>query len=229
VTSIDAFARYHHARIRPRGASCGGGRAAVVGAHGPGPRAPRRRGRRRWGARLIELARAAAYSTPPDDRRRCPRDVIASAPARRARGQRTSADGVYDPKLGRGALLDVELIVQFCQIVNGPTLPEPARTPETPLAIEALTAAGVLEPARGRVLADAYAFLRRLELRVRVVRADASHVLDARSPAMVSLARRMGTRDRPNRSAVDELLARYRQVTEAVRAEFDEVFRAPAG
>ena len=222
VTSLDAFARYHgHDR-----AGGGGGRAAVWERMAL-VRARHAAGDAELGARLIELARAAAYSTPPD--------VAAAAREMsriRARVEREASqerDGVYDLKLGRGALLDVEFIVQFCQIVNGPTLPEPARTPETPLAIEALTAAGVLEPARGRVLADAYAFLRRLELRVRVVRADGSHVLDARSPAMVSLARRMGTRDRPNRSAVDELLARYRQVTEAVRAEFDEVFRAPAG
>lgn len=213
VTSLDAFARYH---------GQGEGRRAAVWEQMALVRARAAAGDPALGARAIDVARAAAFGEPPDI------GAAAQEMSRiRTRVEREASqerDGVYDLKLGRGALLDIEFIVQFCQICNGPSLPESAKVAETPAAIDALASAGVLELTRARVLLEAYDFLRRLELRVRVVRADASHVLDAKSPTIVALARRMGMRDHPTRTAVDALIGRYREVTDAVRAEFDEVF-----
>lgn len=217
VTSLDAFARYHEGAATSRRAAVWEKMALV--------RARPAAGDAELGARVLDVARAAAFGDPPD-----PAAAAAEMARIRARVEREAGqekNGVYDLKLGRGALLDIEFIVQFLQIGNGPRLPASATTAETPRAIEELAAAGVLDADRARVLADAYTFLRRLELRVRVQRGDASHVLDTRSPVMGPLARRMGMRDHPARSASEALTVRYQELTTAVRAVFDDVFATP--
>jgi [glutamine synthetase] adenylyltransferase / [glutamine synthetase]-adenylyl-L-tyrosine phosphorylase len=89
---------------------------------------------------------------------------------------------------------------------------------ETPRAIAVLSGGGALTPEDGRTLAEAYAFLRLLELRVRVMRGDAAHVIEEDSKRLPSIARRMGMRDHPTMPAKARLLERYRTVTEAVSA-----------
>ncbi len=212
VTSVEAFARHH----QTKGAVWE--RMALV-------RARPAAGDRQLGDAFMIEARRAAYEAPMDAR-----SAAAEMARIRARVERESSaerGGVFDIKLGRGGLLDIEFIVAFAQVERGAALPEEARTPETPGAIDALARAGALDPATRDVLASAYDFLRRLELRVRIVRADAAHVLDPRDKSLGALARRMGMRDHPARTAEAELLARYAEITASVRQAFDGVFSAP--
>ena len=131
----------------------------------------------------------------------------------------------FDVKLGRGGLLDIEFIVQFLSLVSvGDETLGQSVVPDTSLAIVALKGLDLLSEEEGETLLEAYRFLRRLELRIRVVRADASHVLDARSPLLASLARRMGVRDRPDKKSKDVLVERYLAIAASVRRVYDRVF-----
>jgi [glutamine synthetase] adenylyltransferase / [glutamine synthetase]-adenylyl-L-tyrosine phosphorylase len=240
VTSLDAFSAYHGdgtERAGPRAQVWE--RMALV-------RARFVAGDPELGARAEQRMRQVAFGAPP------PREIAAEQ-LRHVRDRvlkemaREKADR-YDIKLGRGGLLEVEFIVQFLQILHGPTLKEAAKSQETRCALEALVAAGVIGDVDGRALLEAYAFLRRLELRLRVSRVDATHVLDVRQTSMDTLARRMGLRDEPVyslqgpasvgpasvgpasvaiRSAGAQLTATYVAETQKVRAAFEKVFGVP--
>lgn len=218
VTSIDAFARYHG-----RGSSGGGThveaaaweRIALL-------RARAAAGDVELGARAIEIAHAAAYAMPGEP------DRVAEElrRLRRRMEQELSQErhGRYDLKLGRGGLFEIDLCVQFMQMLHGadPTV----RTTETAVAVEALAAAGYLPAEQADALRDGYAFLRKLAGRIRIVHADASHLLEESAPGLVPLARRMGIRDRRGALAAGELLARYREVTSRVREVYESILKA---
>jgi glutamine synthetase adenylyltransferase len=103
------------------------------------------------------------------------------------------------------------------------------RTTETALAIDALTRGGYLAPEQAELLRDGYAFLRKLEQRIRILHASAAHLLEESAPGLLPLARRMGIRDRRGSEAAAELIARYRAVTERVRATYDAIVEAEVG
>ena len=54
-----------------------------------------------------------------------------------------------------------------------------------------------------------------------MLHATSATVIDSRAPGLAPLARRMGMHDSAKRSAVEELVERYRDVTEAVRAAYE--------
>lgn len=130
-------------------------------------------------------------------------------------------DGRYDLKSGRGGLLDIEFLTQWLQMRYG-TDPR-VRSPDTAEGLEALASLGYLPRPEFETLREAYAFLRRLEQRIHVLHATSATVLDVRAPGLAQLARRMGLHDGARRSGVEELLERYRDVTEAVRAAYERV------
>jgi len=97
-------------------------------------------------------------------------------------------------------------------------------TTETPVALGLLAMVGALTPEQADALVEGYHFLRLLEQRIRVVHADASHLLDEHDPGLPALARRMDFREQPGLASVSEqLLARYREVTARVRGAYDEI------
>lgn len=230
VTSIHAFARYH-------GKTPSAPSLSTEGQPPPdAPRAMRHVRAAAWerlallrarpvagdpelGVRALRIAHAAAYEAEDD-----PRRVAVEVHRLRTRmEQELSLErrGRHDLKLGRGGLVDVEFCVQLLQMRHGP---DPrVRTTETPEAIEALASAGYLAPAHAATLRDGYAFLRRLEQRIRIVHADAAHLLEENAPGLAPLARRMGIVDRPRAAAAAELLARYRDVTERVRETYEAI------
>jgi glutamate-ammonia-ligase adenylyltransferase len=126
-----------------------------------------------------------------------------------------------NPKTGRGGLVDVEFAAQFLQLSQGwahPTI----RTPSTPAALERLREAGILREAQHAALARGYEFLRRLELRLRIVHDYTIDHLPQAPRALAQLARRLGYGgDHP----AARLIAEYERVTEDVRAAFDAVVR----
>jgi glutamate-ammonia-ligase adenylyltransferase len=246
VTSLDAFAAYHG-----EGAERAGPRAQVWERMAL-VRARFVAGDAELGARAEQLMRLVAFGAPPP--RAAAAEQLRHVRERVLREMAREKLDRYDIKLGRGGLLEVEFIVQFLQILHGPSLVEAARSQQTRRALEALVASGVIDGADGRTLLDAYAFLRRLELRLRVSRVDASHVLDVRQTSMETLARRMGLRDQPVvfpgfsesangsasvgpasvgpassaiRSAGAQLTATYLEQTARVRAVFERVFAEP--
>ena len=126
-----------------------------------------------------------------------------------------------NPKTGRGGLVDVEFAAQFLQLLHGHAHPS-IRSPSTPTALEKLRAAGLLREAEFEALAKGYEFLRRVELRLRIVHDFAIDHLPDGGPALDQLARRLGYGG-PEPGA--RFLSEYARVTDAVRVAFDEVVR----
>ncbi len=219
VTSIESFARYHHARpsdnpsgaiAEPRVRAAAWERLALL-------RARFSAGDVEVGERAIAVAHAAAYelTADPEETRR----EILRLRARMLSELANEKKDRYDPKLGRGGLIEIELATQLLQMQFGhdPSL----RTTDTGRAIEALAQAGHLSPDQADALREGYAFLRRLQERSRIVHASASQYLEANAPGLPPLARRMGIRDRSGTLAASELIARYRTITDRVRAVYD--------
>ncbi|WP_242342920.1 bifunctional [glutamate--ammonia ligase]-adenylyl-L-tyrosine phosphorylase/[glutamate--ammonia-ligase] adenylyltransferase [Anaeromyxobacter terrae] len=126
-----------------------------------------------------------------------------------------------NPKTGHGGLVDVEFAAQFLQLAHGHAHPE-IRTGSTPVALERLRAAGLLREAEFEALARGYDFLRRVELRLRIVHDFAIDHLPESGPALHQLARRLGYY---GPAPGDRFLADYARTTGAVRQAFDAVVR----
>jgi glutamate-ammonia-ligase adenylyltransferase len=215
VTSLTSFARYHgvpldlgeasaHPAVLASGAAWE--RQALV-------RARYCAGDPELGRRAIEVAERAAYDgmPPPAEemhrlRLRMENDLARERPER------------FDLKTGRGGLLDIEFSTQWLQMKHGAD--RSVRTPDTPDALEALHRGGYLARADFEPLRDGYRFLRRLEQRIVVQSGVSSSVIDTRRRGMPELARRMGFQDAPLSSAVEQLMARYANVTSEIRAAY---------
>jgi glutamate-ammonia-ligase adenylyltransferase len=126
-----------------------------------------------------------------------------------------------NPKTGLGGLVDVEFAAQFLQLLHGHDHPA-VRTPSTPAALDRLRAAGLLADEPYRALSRGYEFLRRVELRLRIVHDFAIDHLPDGGPALDQLARRLGW---AGPEPGERFLAEYGRVTRAVRAAFDAVVR----
>ena len=156
--------------------------------------------------------------SPPADR-----EALA-AEIRRMRGRIEAelgkeAERGPNPKSGRGGLIDVEFAAQFLQLAHGHAHPA-LRTTSTPEALARLREAGVLREASHRALARGYEFLRRLDLRLRIVHDYTVDHLPRGGPALTQLARRLGhLGDDPG----ERLMAEYARITATVRAAFEEV------
>lgn len=214
VTSLPAFARYHSIPLGPESetvlslTSSGAAweRQALL-------RARFCAGDAELGKRVLAVAQAAAYrgGAPPVSemhhlRERMERELGGESGARR------------DLKTGHGGLLDIEFAVQWLQMRHGDN---PAvRSSDTLDALESLYQARILDRAHFDTFREGYRFLRRLEQRIHVSRGQSSSVIDRNAPELVLLARRMGFRDETARSGVEQLLARYDDVTENVRQAY---------
>jgi glutamate-ammonia-ligase adenylyltransferase len=175
------------------------------------------------GALFAELEEKAIL--PAVYGRREEREVLA-AEIRRMRERmeaelgREAARG-YNPKTGHGGVVDVEFAAQFLQLAHGHDHPS-IRTGTTPVALRRLRQAGLLREAEHAALAEGYEFLRRVELRLRIVHDFAIDHLPESGPALRQLARRLGYAG-PEPGA--RFLADYARVTAAVRQAFEEVVR----
>jgi glutamate-ammonia-ligase adenylyltransferase len=220
VTSLGAFARYHgvdtaEAREYASSATSSGAaweRQALL-------RARLCAGDRELGARVLAIAHEAAYhgGAPPVEELTRMRQRMQLELARERPGH-------YDLKVGKGGLLDIEFCVQWLQMRHGDDLS--VRTTDTGEALEALHAGGYLNRRLFDLLRDGYRFLRRLEQRIHVLTGQSSSQIDAHSPRLGQLARRMGLQDEPGSSASEQLLARYEAVTANVRAAYLEALGA---
>ena len=166
-----------------------------------------------------EVVRPAAYG-PAADR------AAMAAEIRRMRERMETEIGKEssrgkNPKTGRGGLVDVEFAVQFLQLAHGHLNPS-VRTPSTVEALERLREAGLLREAQHQVLARGYEFLRRLEMRLRIVHDYAVDHLPGEGRDLRQLARRLGYFGEDPGA---RLLADYDRITGMVRGVFDELVR----
>ncbi len=142
--------------------------------------------------------------------------------ARLEKEQGREREGRYQLKTGRGGLLDIEFAVQWLQMKNGA---DPrVRTPDLGVALNALHEAGYLPTSEFEVFSEGYGFLRQLEQRI-VVKGGTTNaaVIDTRSGGLEQLARRMGFQDGQGQRASEQLMARYKDVTDGVRASYERV------
>jgi glutamate-ammonia-ligase adenylyltransferase len=225
VTSIDAFARYHGQSIRGDSRPTSDAEAhrieAAVWERLALLRARVAAGDTDLGKRAMKVAHAAAYVMVGD-----PTNVAEELRRIRRRMEVELSQerrGRFDLKFGHGGLFEIDLCVQFLQMLHGADVR--VRTTETARAIELLANAGYLAPDRAEVLRDGHAFLRKLQGRIRIVHGDASSLVEETAPGLLPLARRMGIRDRPGALATHELLARYREVTSRVRQVYEATLK----
>src|SRR4051794_35094109 len=122
----------------------------------------------------------------------------------------------YDLKRGRGGIREVEFFVQIQQMIHGGR-DASVRTPATLDAIEALVAAGRLEPGTARELADAYRLLRTIEHRVQMVEDAQTHLIPAQPEALDNVARLHGL------ASGSELIELLRPHVERAGEIFDSV------
>lgn len=211
VVTLDAFRAYHLERS------------------GAGPRAQdwerqaltRLRscaGDLRLGQATTSIAHIAAYERGAPDRAE-----LLRIRARMEGELAQEREGRFDPKLGRGGIVDIELAVQWLQMGQGRDAT--VRTTETMLAIDALEASGALKPALATTFRDGHRFLRRLEQRARVIYGQRTGLLQEDAPGLLALARSMGYRTGPGGNAAKLMMQAYRDVTSEVRLAFDEIMR----
>jgi glutamate-ammonia-ligase adenylyltransferase len=142
--------------------------------------------------------------------------------------------GRYHPKLGHGALVDVEFVVQFLQMRHGGDAT--VRLTGTLDAIGALRRAGHLGVPDAEALTEAWAFFRGIEQMFRLLDETREPVLSfpasradiAGGRRAEQVARRIGVRDRDGVRRVDVLHATYARTALEVRRIFERLV-APVG
>jgi glutamate-ammonia-ligase adenylyltransferase len=219
VVSREAFARYHLEPDAPGPHAAPWESQALT-------RLRRCAGDRALGEAVTAIAERAAYEVGPFARGvDAAQAFIATMREQRERLEREVArerPGRFDPKLGRGGLLDVEFVAQLLAMREGRTRTD-VRKRGTLDALAALESVGALAPNEASALRDGYRFLRRLEQRVRVIHGGRAALIEAGAPGLAVLARSLGYRDRLIGRAGEQLLERYREITDEVRATFDAV------
>ncbi len=219
VTSLSSFARYH-------GVALDGGSEletgpAVFSSGAPWERQTLLRARGVVGdpellRRALGVAWRAAYEGGAP-----PAAEMHHLRTRLEKEQGREREGRYNLKTGRGGLLDIEFAVQWLQMKNGADLR--VRTPDLGVALQALHSAGYLASRDFEIFSDGYRFLRQLEQRIVVKIGVSASVIDTRGVGLAPLARRMGFQDGQGQRASEHLLARYKDVTDGVRAGYDRV------
>jgi len=221
VTSLASFARYHGQPLDGSDLEPG---PAVLSSGAPWERQTLLRARGVVGdpellRRALAIAWRAAYDggAPPASEMHYLR-------TRLEKEQGREREGRYNLKTGHGGLLDIEFAVQWLQMKNGAD--HRIRTPDLGLALAALHSSGYLSTAHFEVFNDGYRFLRQLEQRIVVktgVSAGSGAVIDTRGVGVAQLARRMGFQDGQGQRAGEHLIARYKDVTDGVRASYERV------
>ncbi|MCU1448446.1 MAG: glutamate-ammonia-ligase adenylyltransferase [Acidimicrobiales bacterium] len=160
------------------------------------------------GRRFMELIEPHVWRPMTDDDVREVRRM-------KARIERERIPAGDDPqfhlKLGRGSLSDIEFTAQLLQLQHG------VRSPGTMAALEALTAAGALDPDDAATLSAAYRFCERTRNRWYLVKGSPGDALPTQGDDLARLARSLGTTG-------GELREQYRRVTRRARQVVERVF-----
>jgi [glutamine synthetase] adenylyltransferase / [glutamine synthetase]-adenylyl-L-tyrosine phosphorylase len=142
-------------------------------------------GNRALGARAVERLQAVVR------RKRDAADVRRAIAGMRARSLgRGGLQDATDVKSGLGGIRDIEFLVQGLQLIHAPDNPA-LLTGHTLDGLERLAAAGLLDPAAARTLADDYVFLRRIEHCLQLLEDRQTHALPDAGAPFDALARRV--------------------------------------
>ncbi len=101
---------------------------------------------------------------------------------------------------------------------------EACRARSTLEGLTALSEHGLLDPDTAATLVQSYRFLRGIESRLRIVRDRSAERLPASADGLEVMARRLGYRQQARVTPGSALLARYQEVTGAVRGCYERVF-----
>ena len=122
----------------------------------------------------------------------------------------------FDLKRGRGGIREVEFYAQAHQLIHGGRNPA-VRQRGTRASLDALAAAGLIDPADAQVLGESYDRLRTIEHRLQMVDDQQTHRLPAAPEALDGVARLDGLPD--GAALVAELAA----ISDAVGARYDRL------
>jgi [glutamine synthetase] adenylyltransferase / [glutamine synthetase]-adenylyl-L-tyrosine phosphorylase len=215
VRTVDGFVEYYRRWAKPWEFQALIKARACAGAPEPG-------------AALIERAEEFVYPAEisperiAEVRRMKERvETHAAQAARRSRSLETD-----DVKLGPGGIRDIEFAVQLLQLVHGGA-DEDVRAAATLDALRALTSAGYIAEDDGAGLAVAYRWLRTVEHRVQLWQERQVHRLPSDPDERGRIARGMGFRATPGRSALEEFDAAHHAVVADVRRRFEKLFYRP--
>lgn len=118
------------------------------------------------------------------------------------------SEPVFDVKLGRGGIRDIELFVQTQQLILGGRDGR-MRQPTTLGALAALTEVGHVQPADQAGLTAAYRYLRAVEHRIQMIGDEQTHKVPADAAGRERLAALCGA---PDRRSLEHDLVRTRAV-----------------
>lgn len=135
-------------------------------------------------------------------------------------------DGSRQLKLAPGGLRDIEFAVQLLQLVHGPADPSLRRRGTVP-ALRALARGGYIDDGDAALFTDAYMFLRTVEHRLQLRQLRRTHTIPDDPEDVQLLARAMGFRDLPVRSAAEEFTAELSRVRAGVRRLHEQLFYRP--
>ncbi len=168
----------------------------------------------KFGADVLNELFEISYARPftPEDveemlriRRRMEVEIAKETPSR------------YNIKTGRGALVDIEFLVQALQLKWG-LEKKSLRTPYTPKALLRLGREGLLDEKECSFLKEAYSFYRLLETRLRIVHDRPEGYLNEGSDELSTLSRRAGYAG-PNPG--ERLLKDYKGFSDRVREVYN--------
>ena len=170
------------------------------------------------------LLTRAAYEGPPPEARE-----VASMRRRIEEELAGESEHTVNPKLGRGALLDIEFLTQFLQLTHArkgmhpPELLTRLRSPGTREALSALEGVGALPTDQLSALLEGWRFFRTVEQSLRLVDEAGDGRLHLRSRVADRVARRLGLRDRSGQTALEALRAQFRRHEGRIRGIFERV------
>ncbi|MCA9602333.1 MAG: hypothetical protein KC417_09925, partial [Myxococcales bacterium] len=201
VVTVAAFDRYHEKSAAPWERQALLRARAIAGA-------PRMRDV------MNEHIRAWVLDAPAPEGER-----IAEMRARMQRELARERPGKYHPKLGFGAIVDVEFIVQFLALRNKDK-PD-VLVPSTRDALAALAQHGILGEYEANVLGSAYAFFKEVDRGLRLVRPGKEHALLAGTRDAERIARQMRIRERGSENEGEVLIRTWREHAYEVRMLFE--------
>ncbi len=141
---------------------------------------------------------------------------------------RRAGQEFHDVKTGHGGIRDIEFAIQFLQLLNGGDLPQ-VRTANTLEAIVALEQVGCLTMQERSLLADHYAFLRRLEHRLQIMFDLQTHRLPETDDERRKLAIRAGYQDDETGDALERFEADLKEKTQLNRKILDHLLHDAFG
>lgn len=136
-------------------------------------------------------------------------------------GKITQVGPGFDLKRARGGIREVEFFAQGHQLIHGGRNPA-LRQKGTRAALDALAAAGLIDPADALLLGNSYDRLRTLEHRLQMVGDLQTHALPRDMAAIDAVARLDGLPDGAT------LIREIEQITEAVGLRYDALIAASA-